>query len=227
MRLANHSEAEQAATYIGRRHTFVVSSFTATRGANQTSTHGGGDSYGTNDSHSTAQTRGWQSDGIFGGGHTSGGRTRTAGAGTSSNWSTSWSQTNGTSWSDTEARQRVYEYAAEPTFLQNLPEYALLLADRSGTILQLRAVEFDPAIITFPGVSTTPLPPPDSHQHHSAPRYDNTPRPVMNYPDPAIEAAQYQPGWADPGALEPEPAWPDEQPERPWWNRNQPPDYGS
>ena len=37
MRLANHAEAEQAATYIGRRHTFVVSSFTATRGGNETS----------------------------------------------------------------------------------------------------------------------------------------------------------------------------------------------
>jgi hypothetical protein len=58
MRLANHAEAEQAAAYIGRRHTFVVSSFTATRGGNQTSTHGGSDGYGTNDSFSDARTRG-------------------------------------------------------------------------------------------------------------------------------------------------------------------------
>lgn len=34
MRLANHAEAEQAASYIGRRYTFVVSSFTATSGGN-------------------------------------------------------------------------------------------------------------------------------------------------------------------------------------------------
>ena len=33
MRLGNHAEAERAASYIGRRHTFVMSSFTVTRGA--------------------------------------------------------------------------------------------------------------------------------------------------------------------------------------------------
>jgi hypothetical protein len=46
--------------------------------------------------------------------------------------------------------------------LQNLPEFALLLADRSGTDLQLRAIECDPSIITLAGASTEPLPPPDS-----------------------------------------------------------------
>ncbi len=75
-------------------------------------------------------------------------------------WSASWSQADGTNRSDTATRQRVYEYAVEPTALQNLPEYALLVADRSGGILQLRAVECDPAIITLPGASTAPLPPP-------------------------------------------------------------------
>lgn len=90
---------------------------------------------------SAPRTRGWQTDGFFGGGHTSGGCTRTASSGTSSNWTASWSQADGTSWSDAEARQRVYEYAVEPTILQNLPECALLLADRSGATLQLHAVE--------------------------------------------------------------------------------------
>jgi hypothetical protein len=167
MRLGNHTEAEQAAAYIGRRHTFVVSSFTATRGGNQTSTHGGSDGYGTGGSSSDARTRGWQGAGVLGGGGTSGGRTRTNGTSTSRNWSTSWSQADGTNWSEAEARQRVYEYAVEPTALQNLPDYALLLADRSGATLRLRAVECDPAIITFPGASTVPLEPPaGSHTAH-------------------------------------------------------------
>ena len=77
MRLANHAEAEQAAAYIGRRHTYVISSYTATRGGNQTSTHGSSDGYGTGDSRSDSRTRGWQDSGLFAAGSTSGGRSRT------------------------------------------------------------------------------------------------------------------------------------------------------
>jgi hypothetical protein len=221
MRLANHAEAEQAASYFGRRHTFVVSSFTATRGGNQTGTRGGGDGYGTSDSRSDAGTRGWQSDGILGGGSTSGGRTRTAGTGTSRNWSSNWSRADGTSWSDAETRQRTYEYAVEPALLQNLPEYALLLADRSGRNLQLHAVECDPSIVNLPGASTAPLPPPSGLNHGSAPPI------LLNEEEtrPAVApGSQYQTEWQESGDLEPEPAWPDEQPEVPWWQHNQPPD---
>ena len=227
MRLGNHTEAEQAAAYIGRRHTFVVSSFTATRGGNQTSTHGGSDGYGTGGSSSDARTGGWQSNGALGGGSTSGGRTRTNGTSTSRNWSASWSQADGTNWSEAEARQRVYEYAVEPTALQNLPDYALLLADRSGSTLRLRAVECDPAIITFPGASTAPLPPPGTIA------YNGMPPGVMNTvnpPGPAIgPPGQYPTGWQVPPAEEPDPAWlPDQQNEEPpWWQRNQPPDQRS
>jgi hypothetical protein len=200
MRLGNHAEAEQAAAYLGRRHTFVVSSFTATRGGNQASTAGGSDGYGTSDSTSTARTRGWQGGGFFGTGDSSGGRTRTSDTGTSRNWSTSWSQADGTNWSDTETTQRVYEYAVEPTVLQNLPDCALLHADRSDSTLRLHAVECDPSIITLPGASTTPLPP------------------------PVNAAGQYQTGWPDPAAPEPpQSAQPGEPLELPWWQRNQPP----
>jgi hypothetical protein len=221
MRLGNHAEAEQAASYIGRRHTFVVSSFTATRGGNQTSTRGGSDGYDTGDSYSDARTRGWQGGGFLG--TDSGGRTRTRGSSTSRNWSTSWSQADGTSWSEAEARQRVYEYAVEPTALQNLPEYALLLADRSGGALKLRAVECDPAIITLPGASTAPLSPPGSLAHSGMPPA------VMNTVNPAgpaiVPPGQYPTGWQQPPAEEPLPAWPpNDQPELPWWRRNQPPD---
>ncbi|MBB5083059.1 hypothetical protein [Nonomuraea endophytica] len=37
--------------------------------------------------------------------------------------------TEGTNWSDAQARQRVHEYVVEPPTLQSLPEYALLLAE--------------------------------------------------------------------------------------------------
>ena len=163
MRLANHAEAEQAAAYAGRRHTFVVSSFTATRG------------------------------GVFGGGSSPGGQTR----------------------------QRTCEYMVEPALLQNLPEYALLLADRSGRAPWIHAVECDPAIINLPGASTGPLPPAGSLDHGSVP-----PSPVdQDQAEPAIAAAgQYQDEWQESGDLEYEPAWADEEPELPWWRRNQPPD---
>ena len=204
MRLGNHTEAEQAAAYIGRRHTFVVSSYTATRGGNQTSTHGSSDGYGTGDSSSDARTRGWQSNGILGGGSTSGGRTRTSGTSTSRNWSTSWSQADGTNWSDAETRQRVYEYAVEPSALQNLPDYALLLADRSGSTLRLRAIECDPAIITLPGASTAPLPPPGPTSTPACrllsparrTRQDQrSPRPASTRQDGRTPAEEAQPAW--------------------------------
>ena len=157
----------QAAAYIGRRHTFVVSSYTATRGG--------------------------------------------------------WSQSGGAYWSDTETRQRGYEYAVEPTALQNLPDCALLLADRDGGSLRLHAVECDPAIITLAGASTAPLPQPASLSYGGM-------RPAvadaMNPAGPAIDASgQYPAEWQDPSAEEPEPAWPpDEQPpDPPWWEQTQPP----
>jgi hypothetical protein len=226
MRLGNHAEAEHAAAYLGRRHSFVMSSYTATSGGSQTTTRGGSDSHGTSDSHSSARARNWQGNSFPGAsGASSGGRTRTTGTSTSRNWTASWSGADGTSWSDAETGQRVYEYAVEPTALQNLAECALLLADRTGGTLAMRAVECDPTIITLPGASITPLPPPGSLSYTSPP-------PVMTAANPA-EPAIVAPGqhaaarWDQPGAEEPPPAWrADEQPpEQPWWLRNQPPDH--
>jgi hypothetical protein len=146
MRLGNHAEAEQAAGYIGRRHTFVLSQLTATIGGNQASSWTGTQGYGD----SVTATRGWQE---FQLGTGNGSR----GVSTSRNWSTAQSQSDGTSWSDAAATQRVYEYAVEPAVLQNLPDHALLLTARGPAGPRLRAVECDPAILALPGVSTRPL----------------------------------------------------------------------
>jgi len=228
MRLANHAEAEQAAAYIGRRHTFVISSYTATRGANQTSTRGTSDSHGTSDSRSDTRNRGWQDSGLFSDdGSRSGGRARTAGTSDSRNWTASSSWADGTSWSETATRQRAYEYAVEPAALQNLPEYALLVADRSGRDLRLHAVECDPAITSLPGVSPAPLPPPGSIQQGGAPVYGDAPPAVANHSGPAVTADFYptdQAGQDGQDGPEPQPAWTAEQPELPWWQKYQPPD---
>jgi hypothetical protein len=285
MRLGNHAEAEQAASYIGRRHTFAVSSFTATRGGSLTTTRGTSDSYSTGENKGTSRNRGWSDNpngGLFSGNAHSGGRARTAGTSTSRTTGTNWSEADGTNWSDAEARQRVYEFAVEPTVLQNLPDYALLLADRTGRELRLRTVECDPDIITLPGATTDPLPPPSSIRPPAdAYRYaglgdpgagpDGAMRPAgpaeLDQPVPPALAGQYtgaqyagdphpDDAWDDaplrrgPGRpldpRQPPPAgggpggWPGARPpgreprdpagdeyerdERPWWQRNQPPE---
>jgi hypothetical protein len=145
MRLGHHAEAEQAAQYIGRQHEFVLSQRTATWGGNQSLTRN--DSYGHGDSDSSSVS--WQEFSLGRG-------TRTGGKSTSRNWSTGSSWADGTSWSDAESFQRVYEYAVEPTVLQNLPDHALLLAGAGGARQQPLAVECDPAISALAGPSTQP-----------------------------------------------------------------------
>ena len=56
------------------------------------------------------------------------------------------------------------------------------------------------------------------------PPYGDAPPAFTNHPDPAITAAgRYPAAYTDPEP-EPEPAWPSEQPELPWWQKNRPPD---
>jgi hypothetical protein len=187
MRLGNHAEAEQAASYIGRRHTFAMSSFTVTRGDSLTTTQGTSDSYGTGTSASVARTGGWSHSGggPFTGSVHSGGRTKTTGTSASRTWGANWSHGLSTNWSDAQARQRVYEFAVEPTVLQGLPEHALLVADRAGKSLRLRAVECDPSIVSLPGVSMSPLPPPA--------RGDGLAQPALGQPSPALAVIPQDP----------------------------------
>jgi hypothetical protein len=148
MRLGNHAEAEQAASYIGREHKFVLSQFTATSGGNQGLTRSDTQGYGDSDTSS----RSWQEFHLGPG-------SRSRGTSTSRNWSTAQSWADGTSWSEAAATQRVYEYAVEPAVLQNLPDHALLLAVRGSAGPQLQAVECDPAIASLPGVGAQALAP--------------------------------------------------------------------
>jgi hypothetical protein len=158
MRLGNHTEAEEAAAYLGRQHKFVVSTFTATKGGSQTYTTTESQGYGSSESRSVTRNRGWNEQHL-GARSASGGHSRTFGTTGSRNWSTGSSQADGTTWTDATGTQRVYEYQVEPAVLQNLPDCALLLADRSAGNLQVRTVECDPDILTLPRASLTPLAP--------------------------------------------------------------------
>jgi hypothetical protein len=150
MRLGNHAEAEQAASYIGRRHSFVLSQRTATLGGNDGTTRTDTDGRGVTDSDTVSFSHGFAGNPLDLG-------QRSRGVSAGRNWSTALSWASGSNWSDSATTQRVYEYVVEPTVLQSLPDQALLLAVRGPAGPQLRAVECDPALVTLPGVSTRPL----------------------------------------------------------------------
>ncbi|HEY6275763.1 MAG TPA: hypothetical protein VIX86_05485, partial [Streptosporangiaceae bacterium] len=158
MRLGHHAEAEQAASYIGRQHKFVLSQLTATLGGNETHTWTGTEGYGVTDAATVSSAEGWTEDHL-GVGSRNAGLTRSRALTASRNWSVAQSWATGTNWSNAATAQRVYEFAVEPSVLQHLPDHALLLTRPGRVGSDLRAVECDPAIVTLPGVSTQPLAP--------------------------------------------------------------------
>ena len=154
MRMGNHQEAEQAASFIGRQYTFTVSGWTATRGGEHSTSRTTGYSHGASQSRGYSSTRGWSSDGLAPWDRTtSGGHTRSRDRSSSQEWSESDATSDGESWSTAQSVQRVYEYSVEPTALQSLPGNALLLPPRGTASRDLLAVECDPQIILIPGAA--------------------------------------------------------------------------
>ncbi|MFI6292159.1 hypothetical protein ACIBEJ_11290 [Nonomuraea sp. NPDC050790] len=164
MRLGNHEEATRAADFVGRSHRFVLSQLTRTMGGNEThtrtETQGESATEGTSSSTSRSSTKTYR-EGLlplpdllnF-----SKGKTDTSGDSRSftRTWSSAVAFAEGTNWSDAQARQRVYEYVVEPSTMQSLPEYALLLAEPTpGQGVRLTPTECNPAIITLPRVSVS------------------------------------------------------------------------
>ena len=208
MRLGNHHEAEQAAAFIGRHHTFTISGWTATRGGEHSASRTTGYSHGTSQSRSAASTSGWGGDGLW---HesSSGGHTRSRDSGRSQEWSQSDATSDGASWSTAQNVQRVYEYAVEPAVLQNLPGTALLLPARGTAHRDLLAVECDPWIITLPGVAASL-----AVADHPA-----TVRPAAGPGNrPGLASPRQQPAWQPRQGFPAEnmPAWPPQRPAPRW-----------
>jgi hypothetical protein len=86
MRLGNHHEAEQAASFTGRQHTFVLSSLTATHGTDQTTTQGQTETSGHSQSRSSGSSTGWTRDHLLDGGNTTGSHTRSRDHSTNYSW---------------------------------------------------------------------------------------------------------------------------------------------
>lgn len=180
MRLGNATEAAHAADHIGREHKFVISQLTASLGGNET--HTTGDTWGESVSEgvNVSTSVGWSSnwnrgksvsyrDSLLFASDRSyndsdgGGKSETVGEGRNSsntrNWSATRSFAEGSNWSNAHTKQRVQEYAVEPTVLQTLPDHAMLLVQpQRGQQASVVSVEVDPAIVTLAGVAMEPLP---------------------------------------------------------------------
>ncbi|WP_217179579.1 hypothetical protein [Streptomyces sp. AC495_CC817] len=179
MRLGNHQEATIAADFMGRHHSFVLHTLTDTEGRTVNTsvarTIGSSTSTGTTHSSSVSRGRNWGRSGsttyqgalnpLSTSNSTNSGRSHseTSGVSTSVTHSTNESMTRTTGESDSTSlatgRQRVYEYALEPTQLQALAEFSLLVVERQpGGAVHVHAGDCNPNIVLLDRVSTQPLP---------------------------------------------------------------------
>jgi hypothetical protein len=150
MRLGNHLEAEAAANFIGRNHRFVLSQ--VTRGYGGQSSRSAGTQQGRSVQHGGQV--GYEY--MFGGLHRRGWKTGESEA-FGTNWGSSLQFTEGTNWNHGETSQRVYEYQVEPTHLQALPDYALLLVVPQVEGKRISSLECCPDIATLGRVSPRPI----------------------------------------------------------------------
>uniref|UniRef100_A0AAU2JPF9 Uncharacterized protein n=1 Tax=Streptomyces sp. NBC_00049 TaxID=2903617 RepID=A0AAU2JPF9_9ACTN len=179
MRLGNHQEAGIAADFLGRQHSFVLHSLTDTDGTSISTsvakTIGSSVSRGTTYSESVTRGSNWGSSSStsYQGGpnpfssssssNSGGSYSETTGTSTSTthttNESTSHTTTDGTSTSFARGQQRVYEYAVEPTQLQALGDFSLLLVERrpDGSVT-VHPADCNPNVVLLDRVSTQPLP---------------------------------------------------------------------
>ncbi|MFH0177464.1 hypothetical protein [Streptomyces cacaoi] len=229
MKLGNHQEAGVAADFIGREHSFVLHSLTDTEGRTVNTsvarTIGSSVSRGTTYNESVTRGRNWGSSSStsYQGGNnpfstssstnSGGSYSETTGTSTSVTYSTNESTTHTTGDSDSTSlatgRQRVYEYVLEPTQLQALAEFSLLVVERqAGGSVRVHPVDCNPNIVFLDRVSMAPLPQfdPAAATRIAAPQppmpqqpYPTAPRPpYVPAPQPAAPQQPYAPA-AQPG----------------------------
>lgn len=146
MRLGNHQEAERAADYIGREHSFTVSRLTHAVGGEQThsnaDTDGGSDGQGESRSRESGES--WQ--GWIGQRGKHHGTTHSTTSTSARTWSRTVQTAEGDNWAETTTRQRVFEHQVQPRSLQQLPDYALVLVEHRPGGTTVRTVEVNPEI---------------------------------------------------------------------------------
>lgn len=152
MRLGNSHEAEEAARFVGRGHTFALSQLT--RQVGRTFTEGRSRSWGGQESYSETSGASWNSG--HGPGGASSGRSRSDSV-TSSRGRT-WQDTKNTSIADSQSDgttvARSYDFRVEPTAIQELPPTSFFLAESGQVVLG----DCNPGIVFLDKVSTAPRP---------------------------------------------------------------------
>lgn len=152
MRLGNSHEAEEAARFVGRGHTFALSQLT--RQVGRTFTEGRSHSWGGQESYSETSGTSWNSG--HGPGGASSGRSRSDSV-TSSRGRT-WQDTKNTSVADSRSDgttvARSYDFRVEPTAIQELPPTSFFLAESGQVVLG----DCNPGIVFLDKVSATPRP---------------------------------------------------------------------
>ncbi|MEU8372020.1 hypothetical protein AB0C22_02745 [Micromonospora sp. NPDC048894] len=120
----------------------------------------------------------------------------------------------------------MYEYTVEPQVLQDLPEYAMILVKAEGRCSVVQAVEVDPAIITLPRVSMTPVelePLPDAVEA-VIPASRQPSQVTVSWPQPLAArrtsphqiAGQVLPGWGAAPANQPQQVYGPQLRRGPW-----------
>jgi len=152
MRLGNVEEATGAANFIGRGYKFEFSSISKSEGKSTTT----GRTTTEGETISDSQGGGYSVvDTLFSG---PGSKSSQWGKSLSRSTSVSDSVSNSDNWSYAETSQRVYEFRVEPTEIQHLPEYAMLIVQPGPREPERTAAECTPGIIFMPRVTTGLLP---------------------------------------------------------------------
>lgn len=152
MQLGNDQEADAAANYIGRSHSFTLSQVSVSAG--RTLTEGRSVTHGRQDTISESFSgrpllffKNWYRD-----------PTKTFGE----SWATSSSQSESfseaTSEQESETAARVYEFTVEPTELQSLPQTAFFFIESSRDGRSVRLGDCNPGILSFDRVADEPRP---------------------------------------------------------------------
>jgi hypothetical protein len=206
MRLGNHQEAERAADYIGREHTFTVSQLTHAVGGEQThssaDTDGGAEGQGTSNSRERGES--WQ--GWIGQRGKHQGTTHATTSTSERTWSRTVQIAAGENWADTTTRQRVFEHPVQPRSLQQLPDYALVLVEHRPGGTTVRTVEVNPEIAQLTNPATGPANPgidpgmisvtqyrSAANQAGAGPELENTAQtPLPGYTRPPVDGAHQQ-----------------------------------
>lgn len=157
MRLGNAHDAKEAAEFIGRHHTFVLSQITDTVGKSfsdsQSTSQGSSDSTGRSEGTSTAKTRAAFQAMASGYSSSTQDSVTTSRAQT---WQDTVSTTSSESTSTGTTRSRVYEFQVEPTKIQSLPHTAFILVEHGRDGRRVVAGDCNPGIGLLPQVLFNP-----------------------------------------------------------------------